>query len=78
MAVLQIAFDAFWAEFSLIKRELIPGLYADYLIVFDFELHTTLLAAEAAMGLDKLVRLDACIELRALSIGQVGKASALC
>jgi hypothetical protein len=69
VAVLQIAFDALRTEFALVKGKFQPWLYANDLVVLDFKLDTTLLTAETAMGLDKLVWLDACVQLYSLRIG---------
>jgi hypothetical protein len=65
MGALQIALHAFWAEHAAIEREIFPRLEADHLIVFDLELNAALLAAKAAVGLHKVVRLDTGLEPRA-------------
>jgi hypothetical protein len=72
VVVLEIAFDPFGAELALVKWEFQPRLHADDGIVLDLELETALLAAEAAVGLDQGIRLDAGIQPNALGIGWVG------
>jgi hypothetical protein len=56
MVVLQIAFHPFGTELTLIDRELLPGLEADYLLVTDLELDAALYAAKAAVGFDQTLR----------------------
>ena len=57
MFVLQIAFDALWAQHSVIDRKLFPRLEAHDLVVLDLELNAALHAAETAVRLHQLVRL---------------------
>jgi hypothetical protein len=59
VAALEVALDALGAELALVERELVPGLEADDLVVVDLQLDAALLAAEAAVGLDDLVDLQA-------------------
>ena len=56
MIGLQIPLDALRAELASIERELFPGLEADYSVSAYFELQAALLATEAAVRLDKLLR----------------------
>src|SRR6476660_1680258 len=56
MAVLHVALDALGAEHPLVEGEVFPGLEADHLVVAHLELDAALLAAEAAVRLDQLVR----------------------
>ena len=59
VAALQVALHALRAELALVEREVVPGLEADDLVVVDLQLDAALLTAEAAVGLDHLVDLEA-------------------
>ena len=56
----------------LVERELLPRLEADDLIVLDLELDAALLAAEAAVRLDQMIRLDTGAQPVAGHVGPVG------
>src|SRR4051812_35930762 len=56
MRALQVALDALGAQHAAVERELFPRLEADDFVVTHLELNAALLAAEAAVRLDELLR----------------------
>ena len=59
MAALEVALHALGAQLALVEGELVPGLEANHGVATHFELDAALLPAEAAMGGDHPVGLDA-------------------
>src|SRR5690606_36064747 len=65
MGALKVSLDAFRAQLSFVEWKVIPRFESDDLVVFHKELDAALLTAEAAMGVDRLVRHDARIQSHA-------------
>src|SRR5215470_10920534 len=80
MCALHVSLDAFRAQLAPIEREVLAGLESNHLIVFDLQLNSTLLAAEAAMRLHHAVRFTRCrptprrhlMQVRAIALNQLG------
>ena len=71
MRLLQVALDALRTQHALVEGKLLPRLEADDVVVLDLELDAALLAAEAAVGLDVLLRLDARVQTAVPRVGEM-------
>ena len=80
MIILQITFDTFGAQFTLIDWKIVPGFKPDHTFVMDFELDTALHTTETAVGFDQPIWLSVClptiwrfiIQMRSKLVNQFG------
>src|SRR4029078_3684218 len=63
MRALHVTLHAFRAEHPPVERKLLPWFKSNHLVVPDFELNPTLLAAETTVRLNELLRGILCFAL---------------
>ncbi len=68
---LQVTLDALGAEHPPVEGKVIPRLKADDFVVLHLQLNAALLAAKAAVRLDKFVRLGTGIKAHPLHVREV-------
>jgi hypothetical protein len=68
MRPLEIPLHAFRTKHAAIERKILPRLEADHLVVPDFELDSTLLAAKAAMGFHQPLGVLRSVQARATRV----------